>query len=258
MDEARRQSFGASAELYSGIRPGYPRQLVADVVECARITPTSRILEIGAGTGKATALFEPYGAAITAVESSPEMALVLERTVDSTKLHIICEKFEDVTVEPDTYQLIFAAQAFHWIQPEVRYRKSHLLLRSDGVLAVFWNTEQPADWDQPLRGEFDAVYARYWPMHEPAHSIEEQRERQLGRMKESGLFSEIESCMYPWDQWYSTAEYVALPQTYSEVAVMEQATRSEFLRSLERVMNHHGGGVRIPYRTILVIGRKGS
>jgi hypothetical protein len=51
IDEARRTSFDRKAKLYDAVRPSYPAALVDDVI--ARCSPR-RMLEIGAGTGKAT------------------------------------------------------------------------------------------------------------------------------------------------------------------------------------------------------------
>ena len=57
----RRFIFDEVADLYERARPGYPGQLVDDVVTLSGIEPTGRILEIGAGTGKATTAFASRG-----------------------------------------------------------------------------------------------------------------------------------------------------------------------------------------------------
>jgi hypothetical protein len=55
MNEARRLAFGSVAELYDRSRPSYPPALVDDVLGLVGVAP--RVLEVGAGTGKATVLF---------------------------------------------------------------------------------------------------------------------------------------------------------------------------------------------------------
>jgi SAM-dependent methyltransferase len=62
----RRLSFGSVADLYEAARPSYPAELVEDVVAYAGLQQTDRILEVGAGTGKATRLFAALGHAIAA------------------------------------------------------------------------------------------------------------------------------------------------------------------------------------------------
>lgn len=54
MEQARRLSFGKVAELYEQTRPSYPAELVAELISIARLSASERLLEVGAGTGKAT------------------------------------------------------------------------------------------------------------------------------------------------------------------------------------------------------------
>jgi hypothetical protein len=51
----RSMSFGAAAAAYERFRPGYPAELFDTVMRYAR-QPIRTALEIGAGTGKATAV----------------------------------------------------------------------------------------------------------------------------------------------------------------------------------------------------------
>jgi hypothetical protein len=44
--------FGEAAELYDQARPSYPEALIDEVIAFA--PPSPRVLEVGAGTGKAT------------------------------------------------------------------------------------------------------------------------------------------------------------------------------------------------------------
>lgn len=74
IDRVRARSFGAAAANYDRYRPRYPEQLVDDVVA---MVPGRRVLEVGAGTGIATAAFAARGVSMTCVEPDPEMAAVL-------------------------------------------------------------------------------------------------------------------------------------------------------------------------------------
>jgi protein-L-isoaspartate O-methyltransferase len=75
-DDRRRLSFGAVAEADDRARPSYPPALVGDVLEFVGLDPGSgdRVLEVGAGTGKATVVFAERGANVVALEPSAEMA----------------------------------------------------------------------------------------------------------------------------------------------------------------------------------------
>src|SRR5207245_4033557 len=81
IDEAGRTSFDRNAELYDAARPPYPDALVDVAVVRSGIQAGGRILEIGAGTGKATLAFARRGYAILALEAGANMAAVLRRNV---------------------------------------------------------------------------------------------------------------------------------------------------------------------------------
>ena len=76
-----RKGFDADALLYDEVRPGYPEALFEDVVELSGIAPGGRILEIGCGTGQATAPFARRGYAILCVELGENLAAAARRNL---------------------------------------------------------------------------------------------------------------------------------------------------------------------------------
>ncbi|HEX5096633.1 MAG TPA: hypothetical protein VFX21_11490, partial [Acidimicrobiia bacterium] len=54
MTREQRLVFGEVADQYDRARPGYPDAAFDAVVEYAPVRPGDRVLEVGAGTGKAT------------------------------------------------------------------------------------------------------------------------------------------------------------------------------------------------------------
>src|SRR5262249_11757074 len=123
-------TFGEDARLYDRMRPGYPRLLFDDLVELTILGAGARVLEIGSGTGQATEALASRGFRVTALDLSADMAAVCAER---------CARFGDlvrIEVGPfehwpatATYDLVFSATAFHWIDPEVRISKSAALLR---------------------------------------------------------------------------------------------------------------------------------
>jgi SAM-dependent methyltransferase len=167
IDEARRLSFDARAALYDAVRPSYPDALADDLLA----TAGRRVLEIGAGTGKATVVFARRGASIVALEPGPSLAAVLRRNVAG----------HDVTIENTTFEawpiarpfdLVMAAQAIHWVDPSVRYTKAAEVLAPGGVIAVIRNEMLP--FEPGLRAELEVAYARW-------HSLEQPAERRSDR-----------------------------------------------------------------------------
>jgi SAM-dependent methyltransferase len=130
----RALSFGAVAAAYEQFRPGYPDQLVDDVLTYAE-RPIHTALEIGAGTGKATRAFAARGIAVTATD--PDAAMLAElRTHVPPTVATLQAAFEDLPLT-ETYDLVYAAAALHWTDPVDRWSRVSALLDPDGVFASF-------------------------------------------------------------------------------------------------------------------------
>lgn len=129
-----------AASIYDEARPTYPDQLVDDLVTSAQLCVGGRLLEIGAGTGKATVLLAQRGFRVHCVEPGPNLAAILaEKCSPFPYVTVDIASFEDWTT-PDAadYDLIFCAQAFNWLDPATRYERCHRLLRDGGHIGVFW------------------------------------------------------------------------------------------------------------------------
>src|SRR5690349_4610056 len=109
--------FGAVAAQYDAEREDYPPE-VADVVLAYAGRSTSTMAEIGAGTGKGTALFAGRGLAITCVEPDQRMAALL--TARYPSVDVAGSTFEEWTPPPGGVDLLTSALAWHWIEPVTR------------------------------------------------------------------------------------------------------------------------------------------
>jgi SAM-dependent methyltransferase len=138
-DEGR-QVFGSAAAAYAAARPGYPDRVFEILRDRCGLGPSSRVLEIGAGSGQATMRLAESAASVVAVEPSAAMAEQLRaRAGTSSGLDIVVAAFEDVDLPPALFDLVAAATAFHWLDPEVALPKIAAVLRPGGWLALWWN-----------------------------------------------------------------------------------------------------------------------
>lgn len=141
MTNERALSFGAAAEAYERYRPDYPDEVVRLVREYAG-RPIWSALEIGAGTGKATRVFDRQGISVTASEPDPEMAAQLKRTVPGVRT--ITATLEELPpVRP--VDLVFVSAALHWTDPDGRWDRIAGLLSPGGVFANFGGAPYLAD-----------------------------------------------------------------------------------------------------------------
>ncbi|MER5730648.1 class I SAM-dependent methyltransferase [Streptomyces sp. NPDC002138] len=105
--------------------------------------PVRTALEIGAGTGKATRLFARRGVAVTATDPDGAMLAELRRHVPA-EVRVVRAAFEDLG-PGETYELVYAAAALHWTEPEGRWARMAALLEPGGVFASFGGPVQLAD-----------------------------------------------------------------------------------------------------------------
>lgn len=130
------------ASAYERFRPGYPDELVDEVLAYAS-GPIRAALEIGAGTGKATRVFASRGIVVTATDPDPSMLGELRKHVPAT-VSVALAAFEDLPLTR-SYDLLFAAASLHWTAPEHRWTRAAALLNPDGVFASFGGQLHLAD-----------------------------------------------------------------------------------------------------------------
>lgn len=138
----RALTFGSVASAYERFRPGYPEEVVDDVLGYA-VGPVRTALEIGAGTGKATRLFAGRGIAVTATDPDPAMLAELRQHVPDS-VTVVRAAFEDLPTTP-VYDLVFAAASLHWTTPEQRWSRVAEMLTHTGIFASFGGQRHLAD-----------------------------------------------------------------------------------------------------------------
>ena len=257
-----RLAFDAVPEIYDRVRPSYPEPLFDDLFAYVGPPPTKvSAIEIGPGTGKATKSLLERGASVTAVEIGPQLAAFLRDKLSAAfpgRLNVINASFEECELPLATYDLVTSATAFHWVDADVRLRKSRDLLRPGGTLAIIGTNQIRADAD---RGYFErtfSIYKRYRPDEEnTAVPGEDVTPPEYEELSASGLFDDLTLHRYRWDQTYPTSEYADLVRSYANTQVMEPAVRERLIADLSDVIDkEYGGSVTRPLVMTLTLGRK--
>jgi SAM-dependent methyltransferase len=240
----RARSFGAVARDYDRARPTYADALVDDIVA---LLPGSAVIEVGAGTGKATVLFGVRGLEIAGIEPDPQMAAVLtENCRELPNVTVTVSAFEDFQAAR-LYDGLIAAQSWHWTDPARRWAKAASLLRTGGLIALFWN--RTLAHLTPLAPAITEIYRRHgivasndlspdttppaWPRDE---------------MEKQQTLADVEVREYSSVHNYSTQEWCDYMASTSNLLILEQAKRLAVLTDLARVIDDEGGGVLEEHR----------
>jgi SAM-dependent methyltransferase len=151
----QRGLFDDVARLYQATRPGYPPELAGFVAATASVGAGDPVLEVGCGTGQLTEALLPFGFTLTAIDLGPGMIAVARERIGADGVFFRAVPFEELDAAPGTFGLVIAGAAFHWIDPEVRFRQAARLLRPGGWLAVAGYGER---YDEPLGSVLDAMW----------------------------------------------------------------------------------------------------
>ena len=151
----QRALFDGAARLYAATRPGYPAELAEFVAATASVGAGDPVLEVGCGTGQLTSSLTPFGFTLTAIDLGASMIALARERADGWGVSFLVTSFEELDAAPGTFALVIAGAAFHWIDPEVRFRKAARLLRPGGWLAVAGYEER---YDEPLGSALDAMW----------------------------------------------------------------------------------------------------
>jgi SAM-dependent methyltransferase len=97
---------------------------------------SAKILEIGCGTGQATLPLARRGCHIVCVEMGANLARIARRNLAGfPRVRVDTARFEDWKPGDLSFDIVFAATSWHWLDPQLRYAKAAQVLRPAGMLA---------------------------------------------------------------------------------------------------------------------------
>jgi SAM-dependent methyltransferase len=236
-DRLRRgSSFGAVAAQYAAHRPDYPPDAVQwCVAPLGRDIATLRLLDLGAGTGKLTALLVTLGADVTAVEPDPAMLAELRRGLPSVRA--LAGSAEQIPVPDGAVDAVLCGQSMHWFDLKRALPEIARVLLPGGTLSGLWNSDDDrVGW---VAGLQEAAQGAASP------SLSRRRREAVGfaagqfdaaTAGGERLFGPFDRAEFPNAERLTADALVALLETHSHVLVMEPGRRSELLAGVRRYL----------------------
>lgn len=254
----RRATFAKIAERYAARRPTYPAALFDRLSAHGDLGADGRVLEVAPGTGQATRSMAERGWTVTAVELSPELAVVArQRLAAFTGVEVVTSAFEDWTPPAQHYDAFVCATAYHWLDPATRLRRVWEALRPGGTVAVVW-THHVAGGTTDFFTEVQQLYLRGDPAARPDERLPPEQEvpPSTKEFRDSALVTDTESHPFGVDLRYSADEYVELLSTYSASLVLSPDARAALLGGIhDLITDRYKGMVTKRYLFELVLTR---
>jgi SAM-dependent methyltransferase len=154
----------------------------------------SVVADIGSGTGLSSKPFLENGNTVYGVEPNAAMRAAAENFLSEFPNFISIDGSSAATTLDDgSCDLLIAAQAFHWFEPEGTRREFRRILRPGGHVALIWN-ERQLDSTEFLRN-YEQLLLKY------ARDYQQVRHEQIDENVLSGFFrAPIERVTFPNSQ----------------------------------------------------------
>jgi ubiquinone/menaquinone biosynthesis C-methylase UbiE len=134
---------------YAAHRSGYSNELY-DTIAAFGLRRGAKVLDIGCGTGIASAPFAANGFPVTGVDSSPAMLAKAKERLPNVEL--VEGSAEKLPFPEERFDVIVSANVFHWLDRSKALAEAQRVLRPGGVLAIWWKQLMDQDAVNELRG----------------------------------------------------------------------------------------------------------
>ncbi|MEZ5226335.1 MAG: methyltransferase domain-containing protein [Acidimicrobiales bacterium] len=257
--------FDDVPHLYDRVRPGYPSELIDDLVAIAGLSAQSRIVEVGCGTGQATRPLAERGHHITAVEPGAGLAaLARENLATFPNVEIENSSFEDWDAQGRRFDLLVAASSWHWIDPSVGWRRAHEIVEPGGWMAILGNAvARPSDEPELYAATAD-LHQQWAPDnpdwgHPPTAAEVRATSRGWGPPNEDteGFFGPTTVRWCPTVQWFDGSGIADHLRSLSPYRRLDDDVREPLLDAIaDRVRTRLGDRIGRHYLSLLRAGQR--
>ncbi len=247
MDSKNR--FSNRVEDYHKHRPSYPKDIISILKKENALTETSTVADIGSGTGMLTRLLLEHAKLVFAVEPNSPMRLQAEKDLATeSRFRSIDGSAEQTALVSDSIDLITAAQAFHWFDPEKTRTEFKRILRSNGWLALVWNYRDCTADD--LQREYEEILRAHIPNYKTLDH------KTMTDQKISDFYgTNVRKFSMPNQQFFDLEALQGRVLSSSYVPKPPDPVATTILREVEELYNKYqeNGRIRFIYTTTLYL-----
>lgn len=248
------RSFDSSAAEYLLARSAYPSELIAYILQVAELESTSKVLDVGCGSGQATLEFVSRGYRVVAIDPAKNaLDLLSERCADFPKVELVHSTFEGYECPDSTFDLIVCAQAFHWLDSDHASRRLSELLRPSGHVAVFWHMQEvlPGSPQADLYA-LNSKHFETYPLMNPPEYAPEFLDAMVDILCKDDRIGDVQISEYPWRQSYDKDMFVSLFHSWSKYATLSTSAKKSVDVDLGEYLGSLHSDPVISYRTCCI------
>ncbi len=241
----RKESFDKAADDYDQWRGGYPDDVVEAIVACSRIGPESRVLEIACGTGQLSVPLAALGMDLVAVELGHHLAALARRNLSRfPKASVKRSSFESWPLPLEPFDAVVVANAFHWLDPELRFAKSAQALRLGGCLTV-GHAHHVRGGTAGFVEEAQRFYIKWGLSDDPFFQPPTPAGAPIMYPEFDGRpeFGSVERRRFEIPRHHTAQSYVGWLRTDSMVATLDEESREGFLSDIGQLITTRYDGV---------------
>lgn len=271
--------FDDIATTYDRHRPGYSDELIDHACEVAELKSGDEVLELGCGSGQLMRVLVARGLHVTAVEPGKQLiALAVQNMKGPGTAKFVNARFEDAVLPKGHYKAVFSASAFHWIDPDVSWRRTAELLVPSGALALiqhFGLREERTSDDLDLllaalrkvSPKLAASWPRYHELDEIIAGVEARQDNisdvwawlgdyDLARDHTNTLFKDTQIAVVPNLIEQTADELIALFRTVSAYSRLSDPQRSALEHDYGEIYKRLGRPIRSSTVTVLITAKR--
>jgi SAM-dependent methyltransferase len=212
------RSFGMAARRYDRYRPTYAE----DAVVWALGQASSRVVDLGAGTGILSRQLRRLGHEVVAVEPDDLMRACLVEV--SPGVIAVAGRAEAIPLADNSVDAVVAGQSYHWFDQARAHQEIARVIRPGGTFAAMWNDADPS---VPWTVRFSEIIDGATRTGRPVADFGDR-------------FTPAELGEFRHDMWVTPEHLVVLATTRSPYLVADEQGRRDLISLIRALLRDHG------------------
>ncbi len=243
--------FSDRVENYIKYRPGYPPEVIEYLSTTCALTSDWVVADVGCGPGMSAVQFLENGNRVVGVEPNGMMRSAAREYLAMYPQFSVVDGRADATgLADNSVDLVVAAQAFHWFEPDAAREEFLRIMRPHGWIALIWNERQLDT--TPFLAEYESFLEAF------ARDYQRVRHENIGFEELSAFFAkDYLTAVFPNEQAFDLEALTGRVLSSSYMPTEADAVFPEMQKQLGAIFAKHAGSgkIKVLYDTRLYVAQ---